>query len=112
MKCRYRDIDILILLTGSGRAVELVLEDGDTGVGGPASGGWVPALPRANLNTGRLGRILSETEDTIVARKDLVMTTLCAPCPPCRDTRGPGPPRDHCAGNPSLCRCRSLAMSR
>ena len=54
MKCRYRDIDIFILLTGSGRAVELVLEDGDTGVGGPASGGWVPALPRANLNTGRL----------------------------------------------------------
>ena len=54
MKCRYRDIDIFILLTGSGRAVELVLEDGDTGVGGPASGGRVPALPRANLNTGRL----------------------------------------------------------
>ena len=54
MKCRYRDIDIFILLTGSGRAVELVLEDGDTGVGGPASGGRIPALPRANLNTGRL----------------------------------------------------------
>ena len=54
MKCRYRDIDILILLTGSGRAVELVLEDGDTGVGGPASGDRVPALPRANLNTGKL----------------------------------------------------------
>ena len=52
MKCRYRDIDIFTLLTGSGRAVELVLEDGDTGVGGPASGGRVPALPRANLNTG------------------------------------------------------------
>ena len=42
MKCRYRDIDIFTLLTGSGRAVELVLEDGDTGVGGPASGGRVP----------------------------------------------------------------------
>ena len=54
MICRCRDIDIFILLTGSGRAVELVLEDGDTGVGGPASGGRVPALPRANLNTGRL----------------------------------------------------------
>ena len=39
------------LLTASGRAVELVLEDGDTGVGGPASGGGVPALPRAHLNT-------------------------------------------------------------
>ena len=51
IKCRYRDIDIFTLLTGSGRAVELVLEDGDTGVGGPASGGGVPALPRAHLNT-------------------------------------------------------------
>ena len=48
----------------------------------------------------------------IVAIQDLGMTTLCALCAPCRDTRGPGPPRDHCAGNPSPCRCRSLAISR